>query len=696
MAEGKLKKIKEIDLSDPELYLDRELSFIEFNQRVVQQAADETVPLLERLHFLSIASSNLDEFFEIRVAGVKQRLNYNSQTQNDAGLLPQELIRNISVQTHVLVKEQYRLFYEELIPKLAKENIEFHFAVDGLVESKQAWLKRYFRNEILPVVSPIGLDYAHPFPRLVNKSLNFIVSLEGKDAFGRDSGLAIVHVPRALPQLIEVPDKEDEKKTGLIFLSSIVQEYIGDLFPGMTAMGCYPFRLTRNSDLFLDEEDVDDLAHALQGELLSRRYGEAVRLEVAENCPEEIQAFLLRQYVLTTDDLYFIHGPATLLSLSAVIGILDRPDLMYPPFVPLLPKGLRNKNLFDMVSEKDILLLHPFESFKPIVDLVLQAARDPNVMVIKQTLYRSEATSKMVDALVEAARAGKAVTAVVELRARFNEEDNISLANRLQQAGALVVYGVVGYKTHAKMTLIVRREGRKFKYYVHLGTGNYHEKNALVYTDYSLFSHNQELAEDVHRVFQQLTGMGKTTKLKKLIQSPFTMHKTLIKFIQREVEFVNAGKPGKVIAKMNALTEQELIRELYRASQAGVEIELIVRGVCCLRPGIKGVSDNIKVKSIVGRFLEHSRIYYFRNGGEAEVYCSSADWMERNLFSRVEVCFPIQDTKLKQRVISDGLTTYLSDNSQSWLLNADGSYTRSVPRSQEPRSAQQQLLDKYS
>jgi polyphosphate kinase len=522
----------------------------------------------------------------------------------------------------------------------------------------------------------------------VNKSLNFIVELDGKDAFGRETGMAIVPAPRSLPRLVRLPDDVCNGGENLVFLSSMIHAHAEELFPGMEVKGCYQFRLTRNADLEL-EEDLEDLASALRGELLSRRFGDGVRLEVADNCPEELVHFLLREFGLSDRDLYMVHGPVNLTRLMAVGGLVDRPDLTYSNFSPSIPRSIRSKDsMFDAIRKRPLLLLHPYENFSPVVDLLRQAAKDPQVLAIRQTLYRTGADSEIVEALMDAARRGKEVTAVIELRARFSEAENLELASRLQEAGVIVVYGVVGYKTHAKMILIVRREEGRLRRYVHLGTGNYHAGNARLYTDYSFMTCDESISDDVNKLFQQLTGMGKALKIKKLFHSPFTLHTRLLALVDREAEL---GSKGRIIFKFNALTERELIKALYRASQAGVKIDLIIRGVCCLRPEVPGLSDNIRVRSIIGRFLEHTRVYYFGNDGRPDVYCSSADGMERNLMNRVETAFPIEDPSLSARLLED-LDTYLADNCQSWILQSDGSYVQNQPAEGEERLASQLVL----
>ncbi len=683
-----------INLSQPELYINRELSLLQFNRRVLEQARDPATPLLERLKFLCISSTNLDEFFEIRVAGLKQKIASGSVQAGADNFSPQEVMSRISEQAHSLVEEQYHVLNEELIPALAKENIRFLRRTQWTGQQAE-WLRDFFSQELLPVLSPLGLDPAHPFPRILNKSLNFIVSLEGKDAFGRSSGVAIVQAPRSLPRLVHLPESCSEGPYDFVFLSSIIHEHVGDLFPGMKVTGCYQFRVTRNSDLFVDEEEIDDLLHAVEGELLSRRYGDAVRLEVADNCSRDMADFLLAKFHLAEDDLYQDNGPVNLNRLLAIYELVDRPDLKYPPFSPRRPGGLApDQNIFEAIQAGDILLHHPFDSFLPVIDLLRQAAADSKVLAIKQTLYRTGPDSALVNALVDAARAGKEVTVVIELRARFDEEANIRLATRLQEAGAHVVYGVVGYKTHAKMLLVTRREARRLRHYVHLGTGNYHARTARLYTDYGLLTCDTALGQDAHRVFQLLTSLGKVKQLRKMLQSPFTLHKALLKKIEREAASARAGRRARIIIKCNALIEPQIIRALYRASQAGVKVDLIIRGICCLRPGMPGVSDNIQVRSIVGRFLEHTRVFYFHNEGDYELYLSSADWMERNFFQRVEIAFPVEDKKLRQRILKEGLELYLSDNTEAWVLQRDGSYRRRKPGGkQKPRSAQRTLLE---
>jgi polyphosphate kinase len=682
------------DLKASQHYINRELSFLEFNARVLAQAFDDSVPLLERLRFLCISSSNLDEFFEIRVAGLKQLLELGSGQLTADGMPHAELLVAIHERAMRLCSEQYRCLNDVLMPALTAEGISLQGRAAWSPQAEK-WLENYFEQEIEPVLSPLGLDPARPFPRIQNKSLNFIVRLRGKDAFGRDSEHAIVQAPRSLPRVVPVPNEGSDRT--LMLLSVIVHSFVQKLFAGIEVLGCYQFRVTRNSDLFVDEEEIDDLRRALEGELAHRRYGAAVRLETSSDCPEDMVQFLLHQFALTDVDMYRMPGPVNLNRLSAIYDLVQRPDLKYPIFTPGLPKRLvANTELFSVIRQNDVLLHHPYQSFAPVMDFVRQAAADPQVLAIKQTLYRAGTESPVVDALVAAANAGKDVTVIVELRARFDEEANIELSNRLQEAGAHVMYGVVGYKTHAKVTLVVRRELGGIRRYCHLGTGNYHPRTARAYTDYGLFTAREEIGQDVHELFLQLTSLTQTPKLNRLVQSPFGMHEAVLAKLAREADHARAGRSARVIAKMNSLVDAQTIEALYRASGAGVKIDLIIRGVCALRPGVPGVSENICVRSIVGRFLEHSRVFYFENGGEPEMYCASADWMERNFFRRVEIAFPILRDSHRARILRD-LDFCLRDNIQTWLLLPDGSYKRIKKRAEDrPFSAQAELLAVYA
>ncbi|HEX7465860.1 MAG TPA: polyphosphate kinase 1, partial [Usitatibacter sp.] len=580
----------------------------------------------------------------------------------------------------------------EILPALAKEKIRFLRRAEW-TPAQQEWVRDYFFREMMPVLTPIGLDPAHPFPRLLNKSLNFVVELEGKDAFGRKSSMAIVQAPRVLPRVIHLPKEMSTGPNDFIFLTSILHAHVGELFAGMNVLSCCQFRVTRNSDLFVEEEEVKDLRKALQGELPQRHFGDAVRLEAADNMTEGMTGFLLSQFGLEAEDLYAVAGPVNLVRLMSIPEQVNRPDLEYPPFAPGVHKALaKGRDLFHVIRKSDVLLHRPFQSFAPVIEFIRQAARDPQVVAMKQTVYRTGTDSVIMQTLIEAARAGKEVTVVVELMARFDEEANINWAARLEEVGAHVVYGVVGHKTHAKMALVVRREEGKLVRYVHLGTGNYHPRTARLYTDFDLLTCNEQICADVSEVFQQLTGLGKATKLRHVWQAPFTLHQKVLEAIENETRIARTGKPARIAAKMNALLEPDVIEALYRASQAGVKVDLVIRGVCALRPGVQGISENIRVRSIIGRFLEHTRIFHFRNGGDSQVYLSSADWMDRNFFRRIELSFPVIDPKLKRRVIREGLKPYLDDNTQAWEMDANGQYKRRTPRRAKPHSAQLRLL----
>lgn len=745
-------------------FLNRETQLLAFNRRVLAQAEDTTVPLLERLKYLSIVSSNMDEFFEIRVAGLKEQIKLNSVAISNDGQSAMQTFNSIAIEARTIVNQQYALLNDALFPAMAAEGIRFLRRAHW-TPAQQVWVKEYFFREVMPVLTPIGLDPAHPFPRIFNKSLNFAVELSGRDAFGRDSLRAIVQAPRVLPRVIRLPASVTDGANDFVFLTSVLHAHVGELFSGLEVVGCYQFRVTRNSDLFVDEEEVKNLRLALQGELPQRHLGDAVRLEVADNCSLEMTQFLLAQFGLEDIDLYRVNGPVNLVRLMNVPDQVNRPDLKFAPFTAGLPKALlkasklngNNRDIFETLKKQDVLLHHPFQSFTPVIEFIQTAARDPLVVAIKQTVYRTGTDSVIMEALIDAAKRGKEVTVVVELMARFDEEANLNWAAKLEEVGAHVVYGVVGHKTHAKMALIVRREkefsdeeisdqktspkhetghdgkhGSKrdakhdgkhdnkqdskhdskhenkpvLRRYVHLGTGNYHPRTARLYTDFGLITANEAICADVNEVFIQLTGLGRATKLSHVWQAPFTLHDKVIAAIDNETKIAKSGRAdarGVIIAKMNSLLAPEVIEALYRASAAGVKIDLIVRGVCALRPGVPGLSENIRVHSIVGRFLEHSRIFYFRNGGGADerVMLSSADWMERNFFRRIELCFPVIDPRLKKRVLAEGLMTYLSDNCQAWEMSGDGSYERKKPAEGanaansaggERHSAQEELL----
>lgn len=699
-----------INLDDLPRYINRERSLLEFNRRVLAQANNPDIPLLERLKFLCISSSNIDEFFEVRMASLYELEKDPVARTKPDDMMPVDAINMLSEVAHELVEDQYHMLNNVLIPELQKENIRF-LRRNHWSDQLREWIKTYFLESLQPVLSPMGLDPSHPFPRVLNKSLNFIVSLEGKDAFGRSNGLAIVQVPRSLPRIIKLPPEATDGENDFVFLSSILHANVSMLFPGMTVTGCYQFRVTRNTNLFIDEEEVEDIMSALQGELIDREFGGAIRLEVADNCPRHMIDYLMARFNLQDSAVYQVNGLVNLHRLSAVPDLANRPDLLFPPFSPkqlsrkkpaqptfrLFNRKKESESLFDKIARKDVLLHHPYDAFTPVIDFLQQAARDPDVLAIRMTLYRTGSHSEIIDALKQAARNGKEVTAVIELRARFDEDNNIIQATRLQDSGVHVLYGVVGYKTHAKMILVVRREGDKLRHYTHMGTGNYHHITSRFYTDFGLFTAHPAIGRDVSKIFQQLTSLGNTKNLEVLLQSPFTLLSGMLERIEREADNARQGKAARIVAKMNGLQEKSIIDALYEASQAGVKIELIVRGMCSLRPGVPGLSDNITVISIIGRFLEHHRIYYFENsGGKPDLYCSSADWMSRNLLSRVETCFPILDSACFQQVYTEGLAIYLEDNVGAWILQPDGTYLQRESQGLAPFSSQQALIEKYS
>ena len=685
-----------VDLGAPQLYLSRELAALEFNFRVLAMARDTRVPLLERVRYLSIVANNLDEFFEVRVAMLKHHHAYGSAAPGPDGVLSGELLARIRSRVLDLVAEVYAAWREQIGPQLDAEQI--HVLPRSRWTSRQRrWLQGYFEHEVLPVLSPLGLDPAHPFPRILNKTLNIAVVLKGRDAFGHEGHLALVRAPRSLPRIIRVPAEVSGRGDHFVFLAELLQAFVDLMFPGIKVVGSYQFRVTRNSELIVEEAEVENLALALSEELLGRGYARPVRLEIANDCPQAITTMLVENFQLGDADVYRCDGPVNIIRAGLIYDWLDRPELKFPRFTPQLPAALDpSHNKFELIARHDVLLHHPYQSFAAVIDLLRQATADPQVLAIKQTLYRAGEDTPLVGLLVEAARQGKDVTVVIELRARFDEEANIRLATRLQEAGVQVVYGVVGYKTHAKMMLIVRREGGTLRRYAHLSTGNYHQANSRVYTDVGLMTADPEIGEDLHKVFQQLSGLGPIIKLKRLLHSPFTLYRAVLDKIERETAHALTGRPARIVAKLNALNEANVITALYRASQAGVEIDLIVRGACTLRPGLPGISERIRVRSIVGRFLEHSRVYWFANDGAAEIYCASADWMERNLMRRIEVAFPILDPELAARVFEETLANGLADNTQAWLLDSDGRYARAEPGDNAPYSSQQGLLKRFA
>lgn len=678
-----------VDPSPSSIYLNRELSQLAFNRRVLAQAEDKNVPLLERLRYLCIASSNLDEFFEVRIASLLAQSRLNGDLVEPPALTA--ALERTGVECHQIVARQYDILNNEVLPQLSAKGIHLLRDQDR-TDEQRAWVKAFFDREVRPLLTPIGLDPAHPFPQVVNKSLNFIVELSGKDAFGRGTAIAILKAPRVLPRVIQLPNEISRKGMSFCLLSSVIHAHIADLFNGREVLSYSQFRVTRNSDLWVDEEEVKNLRQALQSELQSRHFGVAVRLEVAKNCPEHLAQFLLDQFSIKKSRLYAVDGPVNMVRLSELIERVAQPSLRFAPFTPKFPPQLANNDLFALLKKQDVLLHHPFQSFQPVVEFIRTAALDPDVLAIKQTIYRTGMNSDLMDSLIVAAQHGKEVTVIVELMARFDEEANINWADRLERAGAQVVYGVVGLKTHAKLALVIRREEGALRYYAHLGTGNYHPTTTKLYTDFGLLTANHSLVLDVNEIFIHLTSLTKPKKLNHLWLAPFALQKEFIKAIKNEASIARQGRPGRIIAKMNALLDESVIRALYAASADGVKVDLIVRGACALKPGVTGLSENIRVRSIVGRFLEHSRIYYFRNDLAHDIYLSSADWMNRNLFRRIEVAFPILDKALKKRIISEGLEPYLKDNANAWELEPSGVYQKRKPRGKQVSFSAQQYL----
>ena len=670
--------------------LNRELSLLAFNRRVLAQAQDHSLPLLERLKFLCIVSSNLDEFFEVRIASLMA-----IERERNLSLDPivPEGFDLVGPAAQDLVREQYIVLNEQILPALAEHGINLVRHVDRS-EEQRAWVKEYFEREVRPILTPIVLDPSHPFPQIVNKSLNFIVELNGKDAYGRGTSIAVIKAPRVLPRIIQLPEKISGDGNAFCLLSSVIHAHIEDLFPGREVKSYSQFRVTRDSDLWVDEEEVKNLRQALKGELQTRHFGFAVRLEVAENCPPNLADFLLNQFNIAPEFLYRVNGPVNMVRLNELVDYASRPEWRFQPFVPKLSVTLADGDLFGAIAQKDILLHHPFQSFQPVIDFIRTAAHDPQVVAVKQTIYRTGMNSELMEALIMAAHNGKEVTVVVELMARFDEDANINWADRLERAGAQVVYGVVGLKTHAKMALVIRRESGKLRFYAHMGTGNYHPTTTKFYTDFGLLTANSALAKDVNEVFISLTSLAKPRKLQYLWIAPFELQRELVKAIRNETRIAKEGGVGQITAKMNSLVDESIIEALYEASQAGVKIELIIRGACSLRPGVSGMSENIRVRSIVGRFLEHSRIFNFLNEGANDVYLSSADWMNRNLFRRIEIAFPVLDPQLKKRVLQEGLLPYLKDNQNSWELDSAGVYHRRKARTEQTEfSVQQHLMN---
>ena len=673
---------------DPKNFINRELSWLEFNRRVLEEAQDPTQPLIERVKFLTIVSSNLDEFFEIRVAGIKQQIESETSDISPDGLSPTETFDRIQKTVRQLVAAQYALWNNELLPELSKNGIYVREIAD-LPAKRAAWAHRYFQQEVFPMLTPLAVDASHPLPHLLNRSHNLLV--RAKTQRRGEPMHAIVQVPRAVSRLIALPrGKGADEPWEYIYLASLIKQHIGELFPGLILDGVHAFRVTRNSDLYIDDEEAENLLRTIEQELRRSSRGNAVRLEVEADCPKDFLELLLRFFNLSEADAYKLHGPLSMTHLAPLVAndafakLKDRP--FQPARDPALPP---HTDFFEVLRRQDVLLHHPYDSFDQIVEWIEEAANDPQVLAIKITLYRTSGDSPIVGALIDAANAGKQVTAIVELRARFDEASNIQWARRLEEAGAHVIYGVVGLKTHSKALLIVRRDADQLRRYVHLGTGNYHSRTARIYTDFSLLTSEPQLTEEVATVFNTLTGLAGYPGLKKLMVSPFDMHSRVIKLIERERDNALAGKPARIVAKLNALVDQEIIEKLYEASCADVTIDLVVRGICCLRPKIPGLSENIRVISIVGRFLEHSRIFHFENAGQPKVFLSSADWMPRNFYRRIELAFPVENATLRDQIIKEVLPSLLNDRVKARGLQSDGSYRRLKPEGSEPRAQAQ-------
>ena len=674
-------------------YFNRELSWLAFNRRVLEQAQSERNPLLERVKFLAIVGSNLDEFFEIRVAGLIQQVDSGVTEPSIDGLGPREQLRRIHSVVASLVEDQYRCWHGQLVPALAAENIHFKTA-DQLSQPELNWVKTYFREQVYPVLTPLAVDQFHPFPQLGNKTLNVVVSLDNPETPDVEGFMAILPVPRILPRLVNIePSRHGPQR--YIFLSEIIKLCASELFPGFRIYGAHAFRVTRNSDLYIDEEEAENLLKKIEEELRNLRRGAAVRLEIEEGVDDRIFTTLCDHLGLSHEYVFRLRGPLNLMRLMSLYDLLDRPELKYPPYTPAQPPALQvPEHIFEAIREQDILLHHPYESFTPVIDFVEQAARDPEVFAIKQTLYRTSGDSPIVRALIEASRNGKQVTALVELKARFDEANNIQWARQLEEAGVHVVYGMVGHKIHCKCSLVVRREAKTLRHYVHLGTGNYNHKTARSYTDLSLLTCRDHITQEVASLFNSLTGFGRSPEFHHLLVAPFNLHDRIQALIGREADNARAGRPARLLAKMNNLVDKTTIDNLYAASQAGVRIDLIVRSTCCLVPGIKGLSENIRVRSIVGRYLEHARAFYFENhGGEPLVFAGSADWMPRNFFRRAEVLFPLEAPELRRRILEDLFPMEFQDNENARELHASGAYLPVARHDGEPSfSAQNSFM----
>ncbi len=672
------------DLNDSSLYINRELSWLEFNERVLEEAFDKTNPILERFKFLAITASNMDEFFMVRVAGLMEQV-YAGRTKKDvAGLTPAQQLEKISQRIHEMVARQYNCLNRSIMPQLKADNIIFK-AYGELSQEQKEFIKSYFNSTLFPVLTPMAIDSSRPFPLLANKSLNLIVELEGEDMY------AVVQVPSVIARLVELPDTKDGKRE-FILLEDIIKHFADKLFEGCKVVSVSAFRITRNSDLEIDEEDSHDLLVEIEESIKRRKWGEPVRLEIEKEISPNAFVFLKERLELKDEDIYKIPGILDLTVCFAIAGIKGCDDLCDAPMPPIGVKAFRDRNMFEVIREKDVLVHHPYESFDCVVNFVKTAAADPQVLAIKQTLYRVSGNSPIIGALIQAAENGKQVTVLVELKARFDEENNINWARKLEKAGCHVVYGLVGLKTHCKTCMVVRKEEDGIRRYVHLGTGNYNDKTAKLYTDMGMFTAKESYGADVSKLFNVLTGYSKSTNYCKIAVAPTGLRDMFISNIMNEAENARKGMPARIIAKMNSLVDEGVIKALYEAAEAGVDIQLIVRGICCLRPGVAYVSENIRVTSIVGRFLEHSRIYYFENGGDAKIYLASADWMPRNLDRRVEVAFPVEDESVRAEVL-DIIRVTLADTVKARVMQSDGTYKRVDKRGKEPVHSQMLFYD---
>lgn len=676
-------------------YFNRELSWLAFNRRVLEQAENASYPLLERLKFLSFVSSNLDEFFEIRVAGLIQQVESNITSTGMDGLGPKEQLRRVHAVSTALVQDQYKCWHQQIVPELGKVDIPFK-SRQQLNRRELRWLKTYFEEEVQPVLTPLAIDPAHPFPQFVNKSLNILLWLDDPDTPATERMMAFLPVPRILARVVRIPGTKHIPDS-YIFLSDVLKIFAKNLFPGYRIMSVHAFRITRNSDLYIDEEEVENLLQSIEEELYNMRKGAAVRLEIESDIDEDILSELLQAIRLGRQHVFRINGPINLLRLMSVYDLIERPELKFASFHAHYPPVFRQyAYTYDAIRQQDILLHHPFDSFDPVVDFTKQAAVDPNVLAIKITLYRTSSDSPIVNALMEAARNSKQVTVLIELKARFDEANNINWAKMMEEAGIHVVYGFVGLKTHCKCCLVVRREEKGLRRYAHLGTGNYHSKTARLYTDLSLMTCRPELTNEVAEVFNTLTGFAKAPEFHHLLVAPYTLHHRMNAFILQEARNAKKGLPSRIIVKCNSLIDKETIDNLYAASCAGVQIDLIIRGICGLVPGLKGISENIRVRSILGRYLEHSRIFYFQNarGKRPLIYAGSADWMARNFYRRIEVIFPIDQDDLREYIIGTILEACLKDTASATQLRANGSYRKINPPKNEPPFSVQQFLIK--